>query len=96
MRNLIVDKGTDSAATAEYSETVIKEFAAIGKYRVRVVENDKTKVRKVDIREWAKTAKYDGPTKKGIRLTKAELQQLFRAMGEIGISLGAAAKTESA
>ncbi len=80
---------------AEYSETVIKEFAPVGKYTVRVVENDKTKARKVDIREWMSTGKYKGPTKKGIRLGKPELQQLFRMMGEIGAALGAAAKVEA-
>jgi len=89
-RNLIVERGEDGmTAKAEYNETVIKEFPQIGKYRIRVViGNGQSPVPKVDIREWQDTGKYKGWTRKGIRFVKAELQQLFKMMGDIGHLLG--------
>lgn len=63
------------AFNKDFSEREIKELDAIKKgYRTRVIEPAQGgKV--LDIREFLESAKYTGPTKRGIRLTKEEIQR---------------------
>lgn len=48
-------------------DKVSREFNAIGKYRIRLLDTDKGHV--LDIREYIKDDRFEGFTRRGIRLT---------------------------
>ena len=63
------------------NEELIHEYPALGeKYRVRVLrkENGKATVTSLDIREYVDAEKFQGFTRRGIRLTGARDVQLLR------------------
>jgi hypothetical protein len=63
---------------------VIREFPPLGKYRVRVLENDKARQRVLDIREYISGESFEGFTRRGIRITdRAQIDLLRDALREI-------------
>jgi hypothetical protein len=56
------------------TEEVIKEFAPLGKYRVRLLKDPKRPKNPpyFDIREYVKSESFEGFTRRGIRLTDAD------------------------
>jgi len=65
-------------------ETVIREFPPMGKYRVRVLENEKNHQRVLDIREFISSESFEGFTRRGIRLAdRAQLDLLRDVLKEI-------------
>jgi hypothetical protein len=53
-----------------YNETVLKEYAKIGKYRTRKIENGRGTV--LDVREYISADKFEGFTRRGIRVNRAD------------------------
>lgn len=66
-------------------EIVIREFPPMGsKYRVRVLENEKSRQRVLDIREFISSESFSGFTRRGIRLAdRAQLDLLRDVLKEI-------------
>lgn len=67
-----------------FKEEILKEYPAIGKYRVRLVQSEKDDGAKrspaLDIREYVTSESngFEGFTKRGIRLTSASQVDLLR------------------
>ncbi len=57
-------------------ETVIRELAPVGRYRVRILEGARGRV--CDIREWVESETFSGYTRKGIRLADPAQVGLLR------------------
>ena len=69
--------GKSKAATDE----VVHEYPAIGKYRVRVLR--KKSGTSIDVREYVAAEKFEGFTRRGIRLAEAEeVNQLRDALAD--------------
>lgn len=65
-------------------EIVIREFPPMGKYRVRVLDNEKSHQRVLDIREFISSESFEGFTRRGIRLAdRAQLDLLRDVLKEI-------------
>ena len=65
-------------------EQVLKEFVPIGKYRIRLLENPKTKAQALDIREYVSSETFEGFTRRGIRLTaRADVDLLAEICKEV-------------
>lgn len=66
-------------------QTVVRELADVGKYRVRVVKpSGKPGTPAVlDVREYVKGQNYEGFTRKGVRLGRAEAELLRRQLDEV-------------
>ena len=65
-------------------EIVIREFPPMGKYRVRVLENERSHQRVLDIREFISSESFEGFTRRGIRLAdRAQLDLLRDVLKEI-------------
>lgn len=52
------------------TETVVREFAPFGRYRVRILQGSKSGKRTLDIREYAKGDGFEGFTRRGIRISE--------------------------
>lgn len=65
-------------------EEVLKEFAPIGKYRIRLVKNRRAKaLPTLDIREYVKAESFEGFTRRGVRFVDAEqLDLLIKVLQE--------------
>lgn len=48
------------------SDNVVREFSAIGKYRIRILGTGKGQV--LDLREYISTKDFEGFTRRGVRL----------------------------
>jgi hypothetical protein len=71
--------------STERKDAVIREFPPVGKYRVRLLENEKAKSRVLDIREYIVGGEsFEGFTRRGIRLSdRAQVDLLRDALREI-------------
>ena len=58
-------------ATTKSQENVVHEYPAIGKYRIRILKKEDGPAH-ADIREFVSSEKFEGFTRRGIRLTSAE------------------------
>ncbi|MBI2900483.1 MAG: hypothetical protein HYY17_09875 [Planctomycetes bacterium] len=59
------------------AEEVVREFPTIGKYRVRMVQKG-GKPPQLDIREYVKSERFEGFTRRGVRLGgRQEWEQLL-------------------
>lgn len=77
-----MEKTTNKPATEE----VVREFAPLGKYRVRLVRNPKRPdaLPTLDIREYVSTERFEGFTRRGIRIgDRAQLDLLRDELKEI-------------
>lgn len=71
------------ARRAAPPESVLHEYPAIGKYRVRVVRNETRRAggTMLDVREYIQSETFEGFTRRGIRLgSDRELAQLQEAL----------------
>jgi hypothetical protein len=68
-------------------DEVLKEFAPVGKYRIRLLKNTKLPGQPIlDVREYVKSedSSFEGFTRRGIRLSdRAHLDLLRSALAEI-------------
>ncbi len=61
-------------------EDVLREYPAIGKYRIRVLKKGE-RPPQLDLREYVTSEKFEGFTRRGVRLTgPAELAQLMTVL----------------
>ncbi len=65
------------------NETVVKEFPAIGRYRVRVMRSERTMALNLDVREYVSAESFQGFTRRGIRIGIEELKALKVSVDEI-------------
>lgn len=66
------------------SEEVVREFCPVGKYRVRLIQNTKTKRPVLDIREYVSTPTFEGFTRRGVRVeTRAQADLLRTLLAEV-------------
>lgn len=73
-----------TSPSTQRKDNVIRELAPVSRYRVRVLEDDKSRKRVVDIREWILGDRFEGFTRRGIRLTdRAQVDLLRDALREI-------------
>jgi len=73
-----------TSPSTQRKDNVIRELAPVSRYRVRVLEDDKSRKRVVDIREWILGDSFEGFTRRGIRLTdRAQVDLLRDALREI-------------
>lgn len=73
-----------TSPSTQRKDAVIREFPPLGKYRVRVLENDKARQRVLDIREYISGESFEGFTRRGIRITdRAQIDLLRDALREI-------------
>lgn len=80
-----------------YTEKVIAELKAIDDQKLRVVENDRGRF--VDLREYIESPKFTGFTRRGVRLSLEEFEQLLAQASEIRALLlgaGGGAKQQAA
>ena len=56
------------------TDVVVHEYPAVGKYRVRVLKNGRGTC--LDVREYVSAEKFEGFTRRGVRLDAAELAAL--------------------
>lgn len=71
---------------AAINEEVIHEYPSIGKYRVQILEKKKegTTITSIDIREYVSAEKFEGFTRRGIRLTSLDgINQLRDALADM-------------
>lgn len=67
--------------TNKGADQVLREFPAIGKYRVRILKGSKGVA--LDVREYISADTFEGFTRKGIRLSsRAEVEQLLHSLNE--------------
>lgn len=59
-------------------DLVIREFPAVGKYRVRLVKGKDGNL--LDVREYVDTNGFEGFTRRGIRLSLSEVEALRESM----------------
>jgi len=77
-----VEKTTNKAA----KEEVVREFAPLGKYRVRLVRNPRrpNEAPILDIREYVSAETFEGFTRRGIRIgDRAQLDLLRDTLLEV-------------
>jgi len=67
---------SDKAKTMK--EEVLREFPPMGKYRIRVLLNPKTKKTVLDIREFVAAETFEGFTRRGIRIFDRAQAELLR------------------
>jgi hypothetical protein len=73
------------------SETqTVTEYKPVGRYRVRVI-NGKDGGRLVDVREFVKGESFEGYTRRGIRLTREETEQLIDELKQCVANIKSAA-----
>lgn len=61
-------------------EEVVREFPRVGKYRVRLVVNTRTKARALDVREYVSSQTFEGFTRRGIRVGTRGEADLLKAL----------------
>lgn len=62
-----------------FVEEVMQEYPPIGKYRVRLLHNTKhPEGRYIDIREYVSAEKFEGFTRRGIRISTVEQADILR------------------
>jgi hypothetical protein len=67
---------------AEPKETVVREFAPVGRYRVRLLDDPK-RGRSLDVREFVDNQTFSGFTRRGCRFTdRAQLGLLRDILSE--------------
>lgn len=76
----------EKSAPKAFREEVLREFPPVGKYRVRLVHNprraDQDPV--LDIREYVHSEKFEGFTRRGIRLSdRAQIDLLRDVLKEV-------------
>jgi len=62
------------------TDEVLREFPAVGKYRIRVVKRTKGLV--LDVREYVTADAFEGFTRRGISVNVSEAVALGRVMDE--------------
>ena len=73
-----------TSPSTERKEAVIREFPPVGKYRVRVLEDEKARKRILDVREYISAESFEGFTRRGIRISdRAQVDLLRDALREI-------------
>ncbi len=73
-----------TSPSTQRKEAVIREFPPVGKYRVRLLEDDKARKRVLDIREYIVGESFEGFTRRGIRIAdRAQVDLLRDALREI-------------
>lgn len=60
---------------------VLREYPAIGQYRVRMVKGRHGKV--LDVREYITVEKFEGFTRRGCRLDQNQVKQLRDTLNEV-------------
>lgn len=71
-----------ASKSAPSQEEVLREFPPVGKYRVRLLQTNKSRV--LDVREYVSSDTFEGFTRRGIRLSnRAELDLLRDILKEI-------------
>lgn len=63
-----------AAMTTRTADEVVHEYPAVGKYRVRVLKKGSGTC--LDVREYVSSEKFEGFTRRGVRLDGAELASL--------------------
>jgi hypothetical protein len=59
------------------NDGLLRELVPVGKYRVRILEDAKTRERVLDIREYVNSSgSFSGFTRRGVRLSRAEVDLL--------------------
>ena len=67
-----------------HKEEVLREFPALGKYKVRLLRNPRGPEKILDIREHVETDQFSGYTRRGIRLSnRAQIDLLRDTLTEI-------------
>lgn len=69
---------TGHGVMSHVKEEVLREFPPMGKYRIRLLRNPKTKAQALDIREYISGETFEGFTRRGIRLTEKAQYDLLR------------------
>ena len=73
--------------TTRTPDEVIHEYPAVAKYRIRVLTRGTRSngaVTSVDVREYVSSEKFEGFTRRGIRISdRAELQALHETLGDV-------------
>lgn len=65
-------------------EEVLREFPPIGKYRMRLLSRAEASARTLDIREYVSSEKFEGFTRRGIRLgDRAQVELLRDTLSEL-------------
>lgn len=67
---------------ASRDEAVVKAFDPIGKYRVRLLESAKGE-RFLDVREYVEAESFEGFTRRGIRLTLEQSEELRHVLSQV-------------
>ena len=83
----MADEKPKRANGAKVPEEVVHEYAAIGKYRVRVVRNPSRRSGGTvfDVREYISSDTFEGFTRKGVRFgSLRDLQRLGEAIRDAG------------
>lgn len=71
--------GRNGRTRKPVEQILVKEFPALGKYRVRVVKGTKPDApRFLDIREYAKSAEFEGFTRRGVRIALPDQLEVLR------------------
>ena len=73
-----------TSPSTQRKEAVIREFPPVGKYRVRLLEDEKARKRVLDVREYISGESFEGFTRRGIRIAdRAQVDLLRDALREI-------------
>ncbi len=75
-------------------EEVVREFAPVGKYRIRLLQNPKKPGSEpsLDIREYVSSDAFEGFTRRGIRLSDRAQMDLLRDVLTQALEAGGLAK----
>jgi len=65
------------------TDEVLREFPPIGKYRVRHLRHTKTGAETLDIREYVSAETFEGFTRRGIRMDRAQADLLRDLLRDI-------------
>lgn len=68
---------------SQVKDVVLQEFPAIGKYRVRIVKPDEKSAAILDIREYVTGAGFEGFTRRGVKLSMAQIVELADTLGVV-------------
>ena len=67
-----------AAMTTRTADEVVHEYPAVGKYRIRVLKKGSGTC--LDVREYVSTEKFEGFTRRGIRLAGSEMESLHASV----------------
>lgn len=68
----------EKAGNKSIKEEVLREYAPVGKYRIRLLQNPKTGKRALDIREYVSTGTFEGFTRRGVRIQEVAQADLLK------------------